>query len=281
MNSEEIKIELSKINARAKKSFSQNFLVDDSALKKIIESAEINTGESILEIGPGLGVLTGRLLVAGGEVVAIEADRDFLGYLKKKFQNDNLKLILGDAISVVDSLKFKEEFLSSDFKVVANIPYSITSKLLRLLLEAPKKPKLIVLLIQQEVAERIVAPAGKMSLLSLSVQYFGWPRIIEKVSKNSFWPVPKVNSAIIKITEIKSRFDSETEKEFFRLARVGFASRRKTLANNLSAGFQIARPKIIAIIKKSGFLENIRAQELGIEDWLIFFENIRRAGVVK
>jgi 16S rRNA (adenine1518-N6/adenine1519-N6)-dimethyltransferase len=281
MNSNEIKIELSKIGTGAKHNFGQNFLINNQVLKTIIKSAKIESSEVILEVGPGLGALTDELIAAGGKVTAIEADRDFFRYLTKKYQNHNLKLIFGDAISIIDSLEFKREFLNFDYKVVANIPYSITSKFLRLLLEAPKKPKLIVLLIQSEVAERIVAPVGKMSLLSLSVQYFGQPKIIEKVPRNSFWPAPKVDSAVIKIAEIKNRFDSETEKEFFRLARIGFSNRRKTLANNLSAGFRIARPEIIAIIKKSGFSENARAQEIGVEGWLKLFENIRRACVVK
>jgi len=281
MNPEEIKIELLRINTRAKKSFGQNFLINDSVLKKIIESAEIKSGESILEIGPGLGVLTDGLLCAGGRVTAIEADQDFYRYLKDRFKNEKLKLFLGDAVTIIDRLDFKQEVLNSDYKVVANIPYSITSKLLRLLLESPRKPRVIILLVQWEVAKRITALVGEMSLLSLSVQYFGRPEIIEKVSRASFWPAPAVDSAIIKVSDIRDRFSDKEERDVFRLARIGFAARRKTLANNLATGFHLARPMMVDIMKESRLSENIRAQELTIDDWLKLFENLRRAGVVK
>lgn len=284
----------------AKKAYGQHFLVDESVLDKIITAAEIKSTDRIIEVGPGFGVLTERLVRVAGEVVAIEADKEmvelFNSFIASRPENNdsmkqynNLVLIEGDAIKVLDSLEFKEKYLkeplnpsvvgtstqkdikkgqykvNEGYKVVANIPYSITSILIKSFLENDYPPESMTLLVQKEVAERIVAKPGEMSLLSLSVQYFSCPQIISHVSKLAFWPVPKVESSIIqiksKVTDVKER------KRFFRLARIGFSSRRKTLVNNLSAGFQLDRGKVTAIIKKTGLDEKVRAQELSIDNW--------------
>jgi len=320
MKVNEIKKILAENATWAKKNYGQHFLVDENILSEIVEAADIQSNDVIVEVGPGLGVLTEKLLEKAGQVFAIEADEFLAGYLEKRFnsnviasereaiyqadchglrpRNDkNLTLIKGDGLKVLDSMEFKKNVLSKNYKFVANIPYSITSKLLRILLENEYPPTSITCLVQKEVAERIIAKPGSMSLLSLSVQYYGEPKIIAKVPAGAFWPPPKIESAILKISNIKhsqarelpnledssrpasgqtelnkqDKFRIEsgmTEgKQVFRIARMGFSSKRKTLVNNLVGGLRIAKEEAIDIIKSVGLNENIRAQELSVEQW--------------
>jgi 16S rRNA (adenine1518-N6/adenine1519-N6)-dimethyltransferase len=295
MNIQGIKQILQANQSWAKKAYGQHFLVDESVLDTIIETAELKPADRVVEIGPGLGVLTERLLPEVSEVVAIEADELMVKFLEEKFNHEvqsrkskvqsesnsglrtqDLRLIKGDALQVLDQLEFKEKHLKAGYKVVANIPYSITSKLIRLFLENTYPPESLTLLVQKEVAERIVASPGEMSLLALSVQYYGQASLIKKVPASAFWPAPKVESAVLSIVlgpESKAmpagrQVQSEQTEQFFRLARIGFSSRRKTLANNLSVGLQLEREKVIDIIKSAGLKDTVRAQELSVEDWL-------------
>jgi len=260
----------------AKKGLSQNFLVDKKALDTIVEAAEIKPGDLVIEIGPGVGTLTIELVQRAEEVIAIELDKKLASLIqtsKIKYQNYNskLKVINQDVLKV----NLNELIGDRPYKVVANIPYAITSKILELFLSREHKPELMVLLVQKEVAERVCAKPGDMSVLSVSVQLYGRPSIIDIVKKESFFPAPKVDSAILKIvTSDKLQVTSQEEKELFRLVHIGFSSRRKTLINNLSAGYHISKEKASDIIKKAGFKEMVRAQELSVEDWKKLFKEL-------
>jgi 16S rRNA (adenine1518-N6/adenine1519-N6)-dimethyltransferase len=230
-----------------------------------------------LEIGPGEGVLTGRLVDLAERVVAVEKDEQLAKFVEKKFSSVNLDILEEDILKVNLPLLIEKKEIK-DYKLIANIPYYITGKILRLFLETKYKPKLLILLVQKEVAERICSKPGKMTLLSAAVNYFGKPELVDFVPKESFYPEPKVDSAILKITPYLENADSsgghkyeyankEREKKFFRLIRTGFASPRKTLVNNLSAGFHLSKEEVAEILKKAGIEERTRAQDLSLEDW--------------
>ncbi|PIU24328.1 ribosomal RNA small subunit methyltransferase A [Candidatus Berkelbacteria bacterium CG08_land_8_20_14_0_20_39_8] len=240
----------------------QNFLVDGEVLAKIIETADISLSDTILEIGPGLGVLTEGLSEKAGNVIAVEKDDKLAEMLKSKFSVSNVKVLNQDAL----------EFDSSNlgkYKLVANIPYNITSMVIQKFLETKNKPNVMVLMVQKEVAERITAEPGDMSLLSISVQFYATAKIIDIVPKESFFPLPKVDSAIIKIESKKQKTGNKSvqARDFFRMVKFGFAAKRKTLENNLAAGMCISKIEASDIIKRVGLSEKIRAEELSIEDW--------------
>ena len=267
-----------------KRSMGQNFLIDQKILKKIISAAEIKPTDAIVEIGPGLGILTTELAKHAGKVIAIEKDEKLAEILESGIMNHEswrgkIKIINQDILKIQNS-----EFRIHDsrFKVVANIPYNITSAIIRKFLEAENKPSIMVLLVQKEVAQRICAKSGEMSLISVAVQFYAEPKIVATVPASSFFPVPKVDSAIIKI-KIKNQKSclpagrakiKIKEEDFFRMVKFGFAARRKTLENNLAAGFHITKSRASDIIKKAGLPENIRAQELSIEDWVKLYRKI-------
>lgn len=238
----------------------QNFLIDQEVLEKIVTSAELKKDDTILEVGPGFGILTRELAQRVKKVIAVEIDKNLIEALKIILKDyKNVEIIEGDILKIYN-LQF------SIFKVVANIPYSITGKFLRKILESEIKPSEMVLLVQKEVAERIVAKAGEMSLLALSVQFYSQPEIIAYVSRKSFFPEPEVDSAIIKL-KIKNQISKINEKEFFRIAKIGFSSPRKQLHNNLSAGLKIADDQIKSIFNELNLNFQIRSQELSVEDW--------------
>ena len=266
----------------AKKGLGQNFLVDRNALDKIVEAAELTQDDTVIEVGPGVGTLTSELLKRAKEVVAVEMD-DKLAEILRSTNNGKLKVINADILK----FNLNEIIENKPYKVVANIPYYITSKIIELFLTAENKPELIVLLVQKEVAERICAKPGEMSVLSVSVQLYGKPEIVGIVPKESFFPSPKVDSAILKIDNIQDPFDSlslaqddtgSLSKSFFRCVHIGFSSRRKTLINNLSAGYHIAKETASDIIRQTGFGENVRAQELSVEDWKRLSEQVESVG---
>ena len=247
----------------AKHGLGQNFLVDREALDKIIDAADLKKSDFVIEVGPGLGVLTQELIGNAGKVIAVELDNRLAELLEENIPDPRLQIINADILKS----NIPQIIDSRPYKVVANIPYYITSKIIGLFLTQEKKPESIVLLVQKEVAERITAKPGSMSMLALSVQDYGQPEIVGIVPKESFFPSPEVDSAILRIGDIRSRLQGIDEKEFFRLIHIGFASKRKTLANNLSAGLHIDKQQASGIIKSIGLNENVRAQELGLEDW--------------
>lgn len=255
-----LKLALKLSGLEAKKSYGQNFLVDKDALKAIVASADLAQTDTVLEIGPGLGVLTDELVQYAGRVVAVEADAELAELLQRR-ATANLFVIAADA------LQYDLGQLPKGYKVVANLPYYITSLLLRFLLEANNKPTSITVLVQKEVAERIVANPGQMSVLACSVQYYGRPRIVRVVPAASFYPAPKVDSAILHIDiDAQPAFDADT-KQLFRLIKAGFGEKRKMLRNALAGGLAINAEQAIELIAAAGLKETARAQELSLAEW--------------
>lgn len=240
----------------------QNFLNDSAVLEKIIKASELKKTDFVMEVGPGKGVLTEQLAKYAAKVVAIELDDKLIPELQKKFaETKNVEIIHEDILKINIP-----KLVESSYKIIANIPYYITSPIIRLFLEQEIQPQEIFLMIQKEVAERIVAKAGKMSILTVSVQYYAQAEIMFFVSKNSFSPVPKVDSAIIKIVPNK-KFEKEIDKKFFRVVKAGFSAKRKTLINNLSASLQLEKNFVAEKLKTAGLQPTVRAQELKISDW--------------
>lgn len=247
---------------KAKKSFGQNWLKDQHTLDVIVESANISKLDTILEVGPGLGYLTEKLISTGAQVIVVESDKDLIFPLKQKFlKAKNIRIISSDI------LKFNLSELTSNYKVVANIPYYLTSNLIRTLLESNNKPKSMVLLVQKEVAQRIVASPGQMSVLAFSVQYYSTPEIIADVSRELFEPVPNVDSSIVKFSiRDKPLFDASTNN-LFRIVKGGFSNKRKMLKNSLSAALQIDQITVLDILTNCSISQNARAQELDFDKW--------------
>src|SRR3989344_1366606 len=242
---------------KAKKSLGQHFLRSGKALNKIIEVGRIVPGETVLEIGPGEGALTRKLLEAGARVIAVEKDDGLYEQLKRE-NLENLELIHADI------LKFDLALVDVSYKLIANIPYNITGAILEKFLSAENQPGLAVLLVQKEVAKRIVDKKG--SVLSISIQAYGKPRYVETVKAGSFAPTPKVDSAIIAIENIsKDLFKDFSEKRFFEMVRAGFKSKRKKLSSNLSVIYE--KNKVLEAFKKLNLDENLRAEDVGIDIW--------------
>lgn len=255
---------------KAKKSLGQNFLKDENVLEKIIEAADLMADDFVLEIGPGQGALTEKLAPKCQKVVAIEIDERLIEPLHTKFVGiSNVEVVHDDILKINLPELISEKLKVENYKVVANIPYYITAPIVRLLLETKFPPKEIILMVQKEVAERITAKAGEMSILAVAVQYYASAEYLFTVPKAAFDPVPKIDSAIIKITRNKEQeaLDKDATKNFFRIVRAGFSAKRKTLANNLSSGMQLEKKVVEEKIEALGFSKNTRAQELGVEDW--------------
>ncbi len=247
------------------KSLGQNFLIDEAYLERIVELAHITPGEVVLEIGPGLGNLTRHLARNARAVVAVELDRALIPPLKQVISPyPNVKVIAGDILAL-DPVKLVSQ---QDYIVVANIPYYITSVLIRHLLEASIPPQRLVLTLQREVATRICAAPGDMSLLSLSVQVYGRPEILTYIPASAFYPPPKIDSAVIRVDIYHAPLIPPSELEvFFRLVKAGFNQKRKTMRNALSAGLHQPSPVIEAILRQAQIDPMRRAETLSIPEW--------------
>lgn len=247
----------------------QNFLRNILTLWKIADAAEIKAGETILEVGPGEGNLTKELLSRGARVIAVEKDSRLIPFLQQKFSSEISSGQLRPIHS--DILEFSPpdfKLTASSYKLVANIPYYITGEILRKALSEWPQPSRIVLLVQKEVAERIVARDGKESLLSISVKIYGEPKIVGIVKAGSFSPAPKVDSAILVIGDIsKNRLARIDEKRFFEIVRAGFAHKRKKLASNLKPLF-VPPQRDEKRLASCGIPQNTRAENLTLENWL-------------
>lgn len=240
----------------AKKSLGQHFLKSERALNKIVEAGEIKKSDVVLEIGPGTGTLTERLLTKANRVIAVEKDDALYEILENKFPE--LELVHGDILDFTPP--------KTSYKLVANIPYNITGAILEKFLSAENQPERIVLLVQKEVAERIIARNNKASILSLSVKAYGKPKFVEKVLAGSFAPAPRVDSAILLIEDIsKEFFDKFSERDFFRLVKTGFSAKRKKLSSNLSKIFPKNRTSEVFALLKIG--ENTRAEDVSLAEW--------------
>lgn len=256
---------------RPKKSLGQNFLNSKTIIKKIVEAGNVFPGDTILEIGPGKGILTEALLEKGAVVIAIEKDTRLIEHLENKFKDYIKKEML--IIKNVDVLIFDTREINSAYKVIANIPYYITGEILEKFLSGEHQPMQMVLLLQREVVARIVARDNKESILSLSIKAYGTPRIVTKVPKKYFTPSPKVDSAVISIEDIsKERLGTVGEYEFFKVIKEGFKHKRKVLIQNLSS---IApREKILQVFSALDINEKIRAEDLNFSQWICIIDSL-------
>ncbi|MEK7650784.1 MAG: 16S rRNA (adenine(1518)-N(6)/adenine(1519)-N(6))-dimethyltransferase RsmA [Patescibacteria group bacterium] len=254
----------------AKKSLGQHWLRSERVAKLIVQTAEIKSGETVLEIGPGTGFLTKFLLEKEGSVIAIEKDDRAILLLQEKFseeiKNGKLEIIHTDILDF-DIEALRQKLKAKSYKVVANIPYYITGQIIRKFLsETKQQPEKMVLLVQDEVARRIVAQDKKESLLSVSVKAYGNPKYIQKVPAKLFLPIPKVHSAILLIDQIsKNNFENISEQKFFEIVKSGFSSKRKMLRNHLELA-----PETFA---KCGVSDKSRAENLTLENWLCLARN--------
>jgi 16S rRNA (adenine1518-N6/adenine1519-N6)-dimethyltransferase len=255
---------------QAKKSLGQHFLVDGAYLKHILAAAELSKDDMVIEVGPGLGVLTRALAERAGRVLAVEKDEDLAGFLR-----DNLAGFTNLTVVDRDIMKADIAALIGDlqagtsvrYKVVANLPYYIASPVLRLFLESQMKPERLVVMVQKEVARQISAQPGDMSLLSVGVQLYGQPKIIKYVPARAFYPPPDVDSAILRIAVYPSpRVEVEVES-FFVLVRAGFSAARKQIANSLSHGLDLPKEDILSLLARAGVDPQRRAETLSIEEW--------------
>lgn len=269
---------------KAKKSMGQNFLKSQEALRTMCEVGEVGNKDIILEIGPGKGALTEKLLEKAKQVIAVEKDRDLIEILKVKFANEieNKKLVLiekdildFDIREIFSNFSFSSNTTEKQYKIIANIPYNITGAIFKKFLSCDSQPERMVILVQKEVAERIVARNNKESILSLSVKVYGTPKYIMKVHKRFFSPEPKVDSAIIAITNIsRNNFKTEMEeKNFFDVVKVGFAHKRKVLRKNLE-NLQKNIGVVDKIFEKLGINPKARAEDVEIGIWLEISHNL-------
>ena len=269
---------------RAKKSLGQHFLKSEKALTSIVQAGEVTERDVVLEIGPGTGTLTRKLLETGAKVIAVEKDDELFKLLEQEFEkeikNGKLELIHDDI------LNFQTSNLKT-YKLIANIPYNITGAILKKFLDADKQPEKMVLLMQKEVAERIVGSprhgvSGKLkgSILSISVKTYGTPKYVETVKAGSFAPMPKVDSAIIAIENISKKFFSSvqsraldiSEEDFFQMLRAGFKSKRKKLSSNLSVVFE--KNKVLEAFKRLDLNDNLRAEDVDMSTWQKLAQNL-------
>lgn len=256
----------------------QNFLISEEVLNEIISAAEIKKSDTIIEIGPGLGVLTQELVKHAAKVIAIEKDKDLAKILNGAMSHPREGADLDPAANAgweiinQDVLKFNFEKISAPYKIVANIPYYLTSHLLQILLTLKRKPEKIVLMVQKEVGERLVAEPGELSLLSISVQIFADVSVAAVVPKENFWPKPKVDSCVV-VIEPKNKFpEIKDEKLFFRLVKIAFAGKRKQIHNTLQNGLKLAKPEIEALLSQAKVNPVSRPQELNIKQWIELYK---------
>ncbi len=262
---------------QARKSLGQHFLIDREVLKLITSAAGLTAADVVMEIGPGLGVLTRELARQSGRVLAIELDSKLAAILGQSLASFNNVAVINQDILQIDPASLLQEQKTGfppltgspfSYKVVANLPYYITSPVLRHFLEASLKPQIMVVMVQKEVAEVIVAKPGQMSMLSISVQFYGAPAIIAYVPAQCFYPAPRVDSAILKI-ELYSQPPLEvTDKQgFFRIVRAGFSARRKQIANSLAQGLDLPKAQCLSLLGKTSIVPQRRAETLTLDEW--------------
>ncbi len=257
---------LHRYHLRPQKSLGQNFLADHNALLKVVRDAEVGPGDRVLEIGAGLGGLTRLLAVQAKSVTAVEIDENLFPALREVTAPfENVRLVKGDILAIQPGGLFSE----SGYKVVANIPYYITSALIRHLLEAEVKPGRIVLTLQREVAERILNRDEKMSLLSLSVQVYGAARLTSHIPAACFYPVPKVDSSVLVIdVDEQPKLPAEAVARMFTLAHAAFNQKRKMLRNSLQPVLGGDSESVSGILEKAGIDPRLRPERLSLADWM-------------
>jgi 16S rRNA (adenine1518-N6/adenine1519-N6)-dimethyltransferase len=263
----EVKRRLRHLGQRARKNLGQHFLIDEVVLNDIVTAAALSPADTVLEIGPGLGVLTRELAAQAGRVVAVELDDSLAAALKKEMAPCGNVTVVNESILKLDPASLVGE--RSGYKVVANLPYNITAAALRHFLEASRPPALIVVMVQKEVAQAIAAAPGKLSLLAVSVQFYGRPQIIGYVPASAFYPAPEVDSAILKIELNRKPPEAAPDRDgFFRLVRAGFSAPRKQLAGSLANGLELPKERAAALLAEAAIDAKRRAETLSIQEWV-------------
>jgi 16S rRNA (adenine1518-N6/adenine1519-N6)-dimethyltransferase len=255
---------LREFDIKPRKRWGQNFLVSAGVLERIVGAAELGRDDVVLEIGAGLGTLTRALAQRAGRVIALELDERLIALLHRVLAGcPNVEIMQGDVLAIEPA-----DLISTAYKVVGNLPYYVTSAILRHVLEARRTPSLVVVTVQKEVADRLVARPGEMSLLSVSVQFYGRPSVVATVRPGAFYPSPLVKSAIVRI-ELHERPPVSVDDvgRFFETVRAGFAQRRKQLRNSLSQGLNLPAERIVQALHRCDLDERQRAQALSVEDW--------------
>lgn len=279
-----IKSLLTYYNVSASKQLGQHFLIDREALTDMVAAAEVGKSDYVVEIGPGFGVLTFPLAEVAGRVLAIETDKRILEILQALGSGLANLEVLPTSILKLSSGYLYEKFAAwakvkggkGHYKIVANLPYYITSSIIKLLLEGEKKPELICVMVQKEVAERITAAPGEMSVLAVSVQVYGEASIVRYVSRKSFWPSPEVESAILKVIPYtKSPYEIDDMKGFFRIIKAGFGEKRKQLHNSLSGGLRLEPSEVDECLLACGIDPKERPQDLSIHQWVSLYNQLK------
>ena len=271
---------LRELGLKPQKALGQSFLVDSRVLQRILAAARIDSDDTVLEIGAGLGTLTQALAERVRRLVAVEVDERLVVFLREQLAAfPNTEIVQGDILALnIAQLLWEEPSQNAPFKVVANIPYYITSAVLRHLLEMSIRPQLIVLMVQREVAQRIAAKQGQMSILAVSVRFYGRPSVVARVSAQAFYPVPKVDSAIVRIVPHEQLpLDGDDVAAFFRIVRAGFAQRRKQLRNSLAHGLALPADGLAEALAAAGIQEQRRAQTLSVSEWVRLYRTLSAA----
>lgn len=263
------------LEIKPSRSKGQNFLITERVYDDIVKAAKVSSDDLVLEVGPGLGFLTAKLAKVAKIVIAVELDDKLAAYLKMAIDSndiENVHIVNEDVMKFdLDAYLTKLEVETRKYKIVANLPYNITSIFLRTFLSAKLKPESLTLMLQKEVAHRMISKAPDNNLLALSVAYYGEAEIVREVKAGNFWPEPDVDSSVIKVTLNDSKYDIELDRKFFRLAKMAFSSKRKMLRNNLSAGFKMKPVEIEAAMLKEGIDPKRRAEDLSLEDFKKLF----------
>lgn len=248
------------------KAYGQHYLISSAPIEKMIGAAALSSDDMVVEVGPGFGVLTLAVAPLVKRVVAFEIEKKIQPYWEEKMKEfPNIEVQWGNVLNEFNAYSHK---FGEKYKVVANLPYQITSQAIRLFLEAEHPPECMIVMLQKEVAERICAKPGDMSLLAVSVQYYGVPSIVTKVPKGAFWPAPKVDSAVVKIVSTKEKGRTARDTDiFFQIVRAGFAHKRKQLWRNVSEGLHLPADSVKAAVLAATDNEKVRAEALSIDQW--------------
>lgn len=258
---------LREFGIRARKGLGQHFLIDEAALDASLRAAELESTDTVVEIGPGLGVLTERLAESVARVITIEIDSAVTSLLSHRFSGQPQVTILTADVLRLDLESLLPVARKTPYKVVANLPFYIAAPTIRRFLEAPFKPTRLVVMVQREVAENICAPPGKLSILALSVQFYGRPSLVRIVPARSFYPAPKVDSAIVRIDVYDRPLLPVTPDRFFRVVKAGFSAPRKQLRNALARGLGIDPAEVTPILDRVGIDPKRRAETVSLEEW--------------
>lgn len=268
---------LRRFGLKARKGLGQHFLIDAEVMEAVIAAAELDSTDTVIEVGPGLGIMTDELAKQAGWVIAIELDNKLAAILRKTLAHDNIVILNEDVLGTDPKTLLQGRAPDvpqalSPYKVVANLPYYITSHVLRHFLETSVKPEVMVVMVQKEVAEAIVAGPGKRSVLSISVQFYGRPSIVTYVPAASFYPKPGVDSAVVRIDVYPHPPVDVDEEGFFKLVRAGFTASRKQVANSLAQGLKLPKTEVLTLLEKVNIDPRRRAETFTLEEWATLWQ---------